>query len=109
MRNACKCVCVAASSGKYVPVRSGRIAVDFPGFCLPIVSRSRHWCGNPRCCGIVACVDLSTVKQAVDQAVAELRRPPEPDEPKYVLPLALYMESEDWERVWHVVRKLRLA
>jgi len=55
----------------------------------------------------VSSIDLAPLKDAVDRAYAEYRRPPTEGETKEILPLPMYMAEEEWELVWETVRALR--
>lgn len=52
-------------------------------------------------------MNLDPLKRAVDEAVAEDKRPPREGETKYVRPLSDYLGELAWQLVWQVVRALR--
>lgn len=55
----------------------------------------------------MSAIDLGRLKESVDRAREQYRKPPAEGETKPILPLPLYMAEKEWELVWKTVRALR--
>src|SRR4051812_44188510 len=52
-------------------------------------------------------MDLTNLKNRIDNARAEMEKPLEPGESRPVMPVTAYLGEADYEEVWKAVRALR--